>query len=211
MELIKYLNDNFFTEQELLNVSKVTEQELCSYQEQGVMPKCSYKLNVGITCDSFFGLHKEEQKIEYYAKGYSSWLAIIQSLKSTNSIYSVFVNRYKKTIACLKQQGHRSDNSKINSAIDLHIKEEWGHFLSGTYGLCTKSGLPEDIAAKEFAIIEINELSAQKLLNQNQLGKLTTAVNLLDSASSYFAPHERLTSSRYRLVNETRLKYKLQN
>ncbi|MFC3646483.1 DUF6058 family natural product biosynthesis protein [Planctobacterium marinum] len=35
------------------------------------------------------------------------------------------------------------------------------------------------------------------------------AVNLLDKSSSLFAPHERLSSSRFRLVNETRCKYKL--
>lgn len=82
-------------------------------------------------------------------------------------------------------------------------------FLNGIYGLCTKSGLPEDIAAKEFAIIEINELSIFDALNKEQLVKLTNAVNLLDKVSSLFAPHERLKSSRERLINETRFKYKL--
>jgi hypothetical protein len=77
--------------------------------------------------------------------------------------------------------------------------------------LCTKSGLPEDIAAKEFSILEINELSEIGELSTEQTNKLTIAVNLLDSASSLFAPHERLKSSRHRLVNEIRRKYKLQS
>ena len=46
MELIKYLNDNFFTTQELLDASKVSEQELTRYQEKGVMPKSS---SAGVT------------------------------------------------------------------------------------------------------------------------------------------------------------------
>ncbi|WP_241210137.1 DUF6058 family natural product biosynthesis protein [Vibrio splendidus] len=33
--------------------------------------------------------------------------------------------------------------------------------------------------------------------------------NLLDSVSSLFAPHEKLKSSRHRLVDEVRCKYKL--
>ncbi|HHC6670918.1 TPA: DUF6058 family natural product biosynthesis protein [Vibrio parahaemolyticus] len=33
----------------------------------------------------------------------------------------------------------------------------------------------------------------------------------MDNASSPFAPHERLNSSRHRLVNEVRQKYKLQS
>ncbi|MCJ8295556.1 MAG: DUF6058 family natural product biosynthesis protein, partial [Colwellia sp.] len=92
-----------------------------------------------------------------------------------------------------------------------HINEEWYLFLSGIYGLCTKTGLPEDIAAKEFSILEINELSELDDLTDQQINKLTVAVNLLDSASSLFAPHERLRSSRHRLVNEVRRKYQLQS
>ncbi len=211
MELIKYLNEHFFTTQQLLEVSKITEQELRNYQEQEVMPKCSYKLNLSLKSDSFFGIHNEEQKIEYYAKGYSSWLATVQSLNNKNAIYSVFAQRYQKAIAHLKNEGHTSSNAKINENINLHIEEEWRHFLNGIYGLCTKSGLPEDIAAKELAILEINELSAEDELSEEQLKKLISAVNLLDSASSLFAPHERLKSSRYRLVDEVRRKYQLQS
>ena len=211
MELIKYLNEHFFTKQELLDISKVTEQDLSKYQENGLMPKCSYKLNLNLTSDSFFGLHNNEQEIEYYAKGYSSWLAIIQSSNSADAVYSIFASRYEKTIENLKAQGHSSSNSKITTELNNHIKEEWDHFLNGIYGLCTKSGLPDDIAAKEFSIIEIKELSELNELTSEQINKLTVSVNLLDSVSSWFAPHERLQSSRQRLVNEVRLKYKLQS
>jgi len=211
VELIKYLNDHFFTKQELLDISKITEQDFSKYQENGIMPKCSYKLSLNLTCDSFFGLHNDEQEIEYYAKGYSSWLAIIQSLNSTESVYSIFAERYKNAIKNLKEKGHSSSNPKITSELNGHIKEEWHHFLNGVYGLCTKSGLPEDIAAKEFSILEINELSELNELTLEQINKLILAVNLLDSASSLFAPHERLKSSRHRLVNEVRRKHKLQS
>ncbi|WP_394495894.1 DUF6058 family natural product biosynthesis protein [Shewanella sp. ENK2] len=211
MELIKYLNKYFFTQQELLDITKITEQDLLKYQEDGLMPKCSYKLSLNIKSDSFFGLHDDEQEIEYYAKGYSSWLAIIQSLNSTEAIYSVFANRYKVAIERLKEQGYYSTNSKVTSELNEHIKEEWSHFLNGIYGLCTKSGLPEDIAAKELSILVINELSEHNELTPEQLNKLTLAVDLLDSASSLFAPHERLKSSRHRLVNEVRRKYQLKS
>ena len=60
-ELIKYLNKHFWTKQELLNISKVREQDLLKYQQNGVMPKCSYRLSLNIKSDSFFGLHKDEQ------------------------------------------------------------------------------------------------------------------------------------------------------
>ncbi len=89
----------------------------------------------------------------------------------------------------------------MTTELNQHIKEEWSHFINGVYGLYTKSGLPEDIAAKELS--ELNELTS------DEMTKLTLAVNLLDKASSLFAPHERLRSSRHRLVNETRRKYRL--
>ena len=211
MELINYLNEYFLTKDELLIASGVSEKELCDYQEKGVMPKCSYKLTLNVSSDSFFGLHNETFDIEYYAKGYASWLGIIQSLETKEKIYAVFSNRYTNAIELLKKQGHHSSDTKINSGIDHHIEEEWGHFLNGIYGLCTKSGLPEDIAAKELSIIEINELSGYDELNVAELENLARAVNLLDSVSSLFPPHERLKSSRYRLVNEIRRRYKLQS
>lgn len=217
MELINYLSRYFLTKQELLAATKITEQELSQYQELEVMPKCSYKLQLNVASTSFFGIHSEEQEVEYYAKGYISWIAIVKSLNDAQSIYSLFETRYKAAIEQLRLQGHDSKSDKINASIDLHIKEEWQHFLDGIYGLCTKSGLPEDIAAKEFSILEINELIATSQvtelaeLTEQQLSQLTRAVNLLDSASALFAPHERLKSSRHRLVDELRRKYVLQS
>ena len=211
MELIKYLNDHFFTKQELLDISKVTEQDLLKYQENGLMPKCSYRLSLNLKSDSFFGLHNNEQEIEYYSKGYSSWLGIIQLSNSADTVYAIFASRYELAIENLRDKGHSTGSPKVTTELDNHIKEEWNHFLNGIYGLCTKSGLPEDIAAKEFSILEINELLELNELTSEQISKLTVAVNLLDSASSLFAPHERLQSSRHRLVNEVRRKYKLQS
>jgi len=94
------------------------------------------------------------------------------------------------------------NNFKLVSEIDASIKEAWGHFIQGTYGLCTKSGLPEDIAEKAVAIFEINRLTESDELSQAALTALEKAVNLLDKSSALFAPHERLRSSRHRLVNE---------
>ena len=198
MKLIKYLSDNFFTKQELLDISKVSEYKFEEFQAQGIMPRRSYKLNLELSSDSFFGLHKQKEEIEYYAKGYSSWLGVVQSIKTTEDIYSIFSERYTNEISRLMEQGHTSTDPKVNSKINLHIVEEWKNFLDGIYGLCTKSGLPEDIAGKELAILEINELSISDQLTGEQYNKLTRAVNLLDSSSSMFAPHERVKSSRHR-------------
>lgn len=209
MELIKYLMANFLTKDELLKLAGVSETLLRKYQQQRIMPKASYRLKLDLDCDSFFGTHGDQYDIEFYSKGYTAWLGFLQSELSESQVYEYFAKRYLQTIEVLNQRGHSASDEKLNAKIEEHIKEEWGHFISGTYGLCTKSGLPEDIASKELAIAEINQLTSKQKLEQAELEQLTRAVNLLDSASSLFAPHERDRSSRYRLVDEVRRQYQL--
>lgn len=124
MELINYLNSNFFTLPQLLDTTKITEQEFRRYQDNEVMPKASYKLDVNLKSDSFFGIHEETHYIEYYAKGYASWLGIVRSLNDGDLIYDEFSTRYERAIAELKSAGHFSPNPKVNLGLTKHIKEE---------------------------------------------------------------------------------------
>ncbi|MBV1910467.1 MAG: hypothetical protein KUG78_14280 [Kangiellaceae bacterium] len=209
MELIKYLNENFYTKQQLLDVAKVTKSEFDDFVKQGVMPCCSYNLKVDVLSDSFFGEHKEVKSIEYFAKGYTSWLGLLQALGNKKEAYSIFSTRYKTQLDHLGEKGFISNDPKVNSAIGSHIETEWEHFIKGVYGLCTKSGLPEDIASKELAILIIDGFINRESLNSSEETELTNAVNLLDLSSSLFAPHERKRSSRHRLIDEVRRKFKL--
>lgn len=215
MDLIHYLNEHFYTKQQLLDLAKVTEPELVSFQESNVMPACSYKLSLNYDSDSFFGEFNHQEYLEYYAKGYLSWLGILKITENSQDVFAIFSKRYTKAIKDLNTAGYHSADAKVNEQLAQHIEDEWGHFLAGIYGLCTQSGLPEDIAAKELAILQINELLAQKPEQQEQtdidLDKLARAVNLLDKASSLFAPHEREKSSRRRLVDDVRREYKLES
>jgi aminoglycoside/choline kinase family phosphotransferase len=117
----------------------------------------------------------------------------------------VFAERYRRRLAQLGDENLCTNVEAL--AADAHIAVEWGHFLDGTYGLCTRSGLPEDIAAKEAAIVLIRELSSQggaQELGDEQRKRLAAAVDLLDAASAPFAPHEVARSSRRRYVDEIR-------
>jgi hypothetical protein len=210
MDLINYLNDNYYTKQQLLDLAKISEAELSSFQKNKVMPTCSYKLSLNYSSDSFFGEFKSHNEIEYYAKGYLSWIGMLKATTQLQNVFSIFSRRYTETICELKSLGFTSNDAKVNSKLDLHIEEEWGHFLNGIYGLCTKSGLPEDIAGKELAVLQISETIEQDKENID-LTQLTKAVNLLDRSSSMFAPHERPKSSRYRLIDEIRRKFKLKS
>ncbi|NQZ82358.1 MAG: hypothetical protein HRT52_15220 [Colwellia sp.] len=210
MELINYLNNNFHTKQTLLKLCDISSEELLRLQTQQITPKCSYKIKFSVNCDSFFGDYDNQEVTEYYAKGTVEWLKVVKKSSSEHA-FSIFSERYQRQLKQLQKQGFNSIEEKLNGDIAQYLKEEWLHFLNGTYGLCTQSGLPEDIASKELAISEINRLISLNELSTEQRQTLKNVVNLLDQVSALFAPHERLQSSRHRLIAQVREKYQLSN
>ena len=217
LELIKYLSEYFYSKDELMSLAKITAGQLEKYQALGVMPEPSYKVNMIAACDSFFGEHEELQELEFYAKGYASWLDDLQILQHKfcqeiqfkNEVFKLFYQRYCSEQERLKSLGYVCNDFKLVSELDAYNTETWDHFIQGTYGVCTKSGLPDDIAAKAVAIFEINRLTESDELSKAELNALENVVDLLDESSALFAPHERLRSSRHRLVNEIRRRFKL--
>jgi hypothetical protein len=208
MELIRYLNDRFFTSEQLLAHCAIRADELQRWQTRRMMPKASYCLALDIACDSFLGAHRKQQAVEYYAKGSVNWIDVLRQIDDEQAAYAVFARRYRTKLGELAAAGMTHAE---RFAADEHIAAEWGHFLDGTYGLCTVSGLPEEIAAKEVAIAAIRELDADRNRSQTEAdrARLRNAVDLLDRASSPFAPHEVARSSRRRYVDDMRAAYGL--
>lgn len=203
MELIDYLTRHFLTRAQLLAASGITSARLDALIGDGRMPQPSYRLQLGIRCASFFGEHDEQVEAEYYATGTPAWIGMLEA--TPEDPFAVFARRYRNALGALPLT---TSDPKLGAGLDAHLQDEWRHFLAGTYGLCTRSGLPEDIAAKELAVCVIRELTAAED-GQPDLERLRQAVDLLDRASSPFAPHERLRSSRHRLVDMVRLRFGL--
>lgn len=197
MELIHYLQHHFLTREQLLRAAGIEGARLDALQQAGSAPRPSYRLRLRIACESFFGPHGEEHGIDYYARGYAQWIA---ALPTTGEPFGLFAGRYRAALGALPLA------TDAGLGQEAHLREEWRHFLEGTYGLCTRSGLPEDIAAKEAAVRAIGALTAAEPVD---LARLRVAVDLLDRASSPFAPHERARSSRRRLVDDLRARYGL--
>jgi hypothetical protein len=128
MDLISYLNENYYTKQQLLDLTKISEAELSFFQEKKVMPTCSYKLSLNYCSDSFLGEFNSQSEIEYYAKGYLSWIGMLKVTTNLQDVFPIFSQRYAKSISELKGAGYSSNNAKVNSKLELHIEEEWGHF-----------------------------------------------------------------------------------
>lgn len=197
MELIRYLDNSFYTEEQLLAASGIDAAALARLQARALMPQPSYTLRLDIACDSYFGAHTEQATIRYYAKGYAAWIGTVRELARQADGFRLFSQRYLARLEALGGASHQPD-----------LDEEWRHFLSGTYGLCTRSGLPEDIAAKELAAATIRLLTeTDAALTAGERERLLAAIDLLDLASSQFAPHERTRSSRHRLIGQLRARY----
>jgi len=145
MELLYYLQEHFFSTEQLLDHAAINADQLQDWQERCMMAKPSYRLTLNICCDSFFGQHREQQDVAYYAKAYVSWIEQLRSLNSEQEAFGVFAWRYRQRLEELAV----SERWQVDDfATETHLAAEWRHFLDGTYGLCTVSGLPEDIAAK---------------------------------------------------------------
>jgi hypothetical protein len=205
MELIRYLERHFLTREQLLARCAINAAQLERLQHARMMPQPSYHLRLDLGCESFFGPHAQQVAADYYAKGYAAWLALATTFDGEEQSRSVFFQRYRGRLEQLAAAGIIPGDTTF--ADDARLQAEWSAFLDGTYGLCTVSGLPEDIAAKEAAIAVIREVTELAALNDAGRARLRAAVDLLDSVAAPFAPHELARSSRRRYVDEVRAAY----
>lgn len=203
MELIRYLESRFVAREQMLACcDAVTLERL---QMARLMPQPSYRVRLELGCASFFGEHAEQVAVDYYASGYAGWLTLMQTMHSEAQARTVFIDRYRARLAALAAEGLIPSDPEFGG--EAHLQAEWNAFLDGTYGACTTSGLPEEIAAKEAAVALIRELTAAVDLDDIQRKRLRRAVDLLDRAAAPFAPHEVARSSRRRYVDEVRAAY----
>lgn len=207
MDLIRYLEQHFYTREQLLERCALDTAQLERLQRDRLMPQPSYRLRLDLGCDSFFGAHSESVAVDYYAQGCASWLALATIFEHEAAARSHFTQRYRDRLAQLAADGIAPASPAF--ADEAHLQAEWEAFLNGTYGLCSRSGLPEDIAAKEAATAVIRELTEGGELDENQRARLRKAVDLLDHAAAPFAPHEVARSSRRRYVDGVRSSYRL--
>jgi hypothetical protein len=196
MNLTTYLNRHF------LDTGALDGALLAGLQQRGMAPAPAYRLRIAVECESFFGAHSETCETHYYASGTPAWLADVAGLPDAAAAHALFAQRYRDRVAQLGAAPRT----------DAYLREEWQHFLDGTYGLCSRDGLPETIADKEVAAANVKDIvdkGREQVLTAAELLYLRHWVNLLDRASAAFAPHEVARSSRRRLVDDVRAAYGL--
>ncbi|MCF6439713.1 DUF6058 family natural product biosynthesis protein [Pseudoalteromonas luteoviolacea] len=200
LALIKYLTEYFYTGSELLNRSNVSESEFIQLQMRSIMPKASYKLDMSLTCHSYFGSHASQQLVYFYPKAYAGWLKKCVRYDTPQEALTEFARLFYQAKDRLSENVFWLDDTKIMTAFDEFIAQQWPHFLAGTYGVCTKRGSPFDILSKELAVTTIRTLLDKTSLSVTEQALLSRAVSCLKKVGSQFAPHERALSQQHQLL-----------
>ncbi|MCG2585251.1 DUF6058 family natural product biosynthesis protein [Massilia sp. TS11] len=195
MELLDYLYAHGLSEPALLAALGLTRPQLLALAG---MPQPSYRLRISLSCMSFFGTHAAADRLAIYGRGYVGWGRAL--LDGANGL-ALFTARYRQRLA---------EIGGLALATPAQLASEWTHFLDGTYGLCTRSGLPEEIAEKEWAIQRLRALSAsEQALTADDMQEIRHWIARLDAVSPAFAPHERSRSSRATWIDGLRARYGL--
>ncbi|WP_434632121.1 DUF6058 family natural product biosynthesis protein [Chromobacterium sp. CV08] len=202
-DLLDYLHTYFLSESQLLFRCGLAPERLALLQREGRAPLPSYRLRCAGVVASYFGEHGLDGELAWYPQAMAEWLIAADHADAT-ALRARFERHYRTELARLAEQGL----AKAEPTGDLD--EEWAHFLAGTYGVCTRHGWVEQIAAKGAMVALIDRLTerqTRRMLPASELVLLRRAVALLDETSARFAPHERAASSRARCVDGVRRQY----
>ena len=214
--LLNYLYQNFLEEDDFLTASGLEKRQLQSLQRRRILPLPSYVYSANGRSTSFPGSYCDEDEYRFHQKGHVHWADTVSTLgiEDEDSAQRHFEHRFNsaKDMFLTSTLGLAlcSKAPEIQESFDeANLKLTWSHFLDGTYGLCTKDGLPETIFLKGAGVRFIESLINDTGFggNDDDHNLLRQIVDLLDRVESDFAPHEIRTSSRQRCINNVRKKY----
>lgn len=213
--LLNYLYSQYIEQTDFCAAANIDIARLEQLQSSGLVPKASYVVELNLQAKSFVAIHQEAQKYLFYLEDQLTWLAQIADKKITTQAAArhYFETQYNLAIDSFL---HAELGKKITDIYPQNIwklsdySETWGHFLDGTYGLCTRTGLPNEIFLKHIYIGFIEFVTATnrpKTIDPNLLKTLQRAVDALDKVESDFAPHEVAQSSRQRCIIDIKKDY----
>ena len=206
--LLNYLYEKYYERSKFCAVANIDLNKLDVLEAAHLVPKASYILDIDLQAKSFVVEYQKEQKYQFYLPGQIEWLAQIadKNISTENAARHYFETQYGLAIDgfLASELGAKIVEIYPQSQWDLSdYSETWMHFLNGTYGLCTRTGLPREIFLKHIYIrfVEfVTEANRPNEIKPDLLGLLSEAVDALDKVESDFAPHEVAQSSRQRCI-----------
>lgn len=201
-DLLDYLRGHFLAEPELLARSGVSLETLRGWQRAGAAPWPSYRLTLAGEAVSCMGAAVLSAESAWYPRGMLCWLGQALALDGDSErLRACFGRQWRAGLAALELPPAEAEPD---------WETAWRDFLAGGYGVCTRDGLPAQIAQKEALVSLIDALTERQSrpgLEPAERERLEWAVASLDGVAAPFAPHERAASSRARCVELTRRRY----
>lgn len=215
--LLNYLYDCYYETTQFCTAAQIDQVRLKELGVARIIPDASYIVDVELNSESFVAKHREAQQHKFYLKGHVEWVAQIsdKNISTENAARHYFETQYNLAIDefLASELGEKIVNIYPRSKWSLSdYSETWQHFLDGTYGLCTRTGLPREIFLKHIYIRFIEFVTAAnqpKNISSDLLDLLGEAVEALDKVESDFAPHEVRQSSRQRCIIDIKKEYSL--
>lgn len=214
--LLSYLFENFLEEEQFATLCEISVEDLRSFYHLRIFPLPSYTYSASGKLTSFFEPFQDKQTYRFQLKGHHHWYDCVAryGLLDEASARAYFEARYEAAGTAFlagplgKRLCERAPAVMSQFGSD-HRLATWDHFLKGTFGVCTRDGLPETIFLKQSCVRFVEALTSDPEFgsapdDQEILRKL---VDLLDSVESDFAPHEVKQSSRQRCIIDVRKKY----
>lgn len=225
-DILNYLEQKFYSLQQLVDRSGVAEARINDWIAAGCLPAHSYRVDAAGNVHSFFGVHESvtdgSEETLYFNPSHIGRIEELEkagqpSQELAKTLRQAFCSDYLATLT-----EHRMDrfgmadcfnaDGSNSTVLNELLESEWGGYLDGTYGLCTRNADAEEIATKEAMIKKIKYLTgdgSKEVVTGVERQELSEAIDRLDRVSSQFAPHEFERSSRYKYVVVMREKYRL--
>ncbi|MGJ8529471.1 DUF6058 family natural product biosynthesis protein [Maritalea sp.] len=215
--LLPYLFSNFYEAAEFCARADCSTDEFAQMQAHKITPNASYQLETNMEVTSYIGVHQENCALQFYPKSGLDWLTLLQNTNITNEADAkqAFTTQFEATKTTLASSPGGKEIlgvfPELIAAFDDHqLEATWQHFLDGTYGICTRTGLPDAIFLKQFYVRLIDQMvgqySASSIPEKSRV-MLQKAIFCLDQVEAEFAPHEVTQSSRQRCIIDVRANY----
>lgn len=220
MTSLEYILTNFVSLPQLAALSGQTEDTINEFIAARCLPGPAYRLEGQVALSSVFGDHSEAWKASFFPRSHVEKVRSIARQEApleavASSLEAAFKAEYGALLIELQAREYgmadvfKTDGTVGGRAAESLLNSEWNHYLDGTYGLCTRSASVREIAMKEIMIARIKHLSAQ--LEQKPVdtlrADLAQAVDMLDSVSAPFAPHEVSRSSRQSYITDIKHRF----
>ncbi len=201
MTLTHYLNDYFFTSEQLANRCSISVETLEHYVNQNLLPQPAYSVTNNLESCSYFGIEKVSEQVDYFPRGYDKWLEAIDTIPD---VTSALAHVYFKKQFCFHLQelinlGLTPEEDFI-ADIEQHIQRYWENFLSGKYGALCANGYIREIVEVEIVTAILQPFQRNNSLSDIDTSLLKQCTRLLERALSLSCEHEKPYHLRFTLL-----------